>query len=88
MSQATADLGAQLACENGFDPQKFRERPRLERAAARHVRRFGIGDFRNVPKAGMIEVFKERREKALTCFRFCHRGFASDAHPSFDERSH
>jgi len=54
-------LGRQNAL---FQTQQFRERPGLEGAAARGVRRFGVGDFRNVPEAGGGEMFVEWRQKS------------------------
>jgi hypothetical protein len=50
-----ANAGVKLLFKKApFKPEQFAERPCLERAAARSVRRLSVTDFRDVTQAGMI----------------------------------
>ena len=50
-----ANAGVKLLSKNApFKPEQFAERPCLERAAARGVRRFGVTDFRDVTQPCVI----------------------------------
>jgi len=72
---------------HAIEPQQFSHRPGLKRAAARCVRRIGVGDFRHVAEAGVAQVLYERREEARTGLAFCAGGIVVHPHPGFDERS-
>src|SRR5262245_33045752 len=84
-----ATLGVNLLSKKApFKPEQFGERPRLERTAARCVRRFGVTNFRDMTQSSMIEVLVERWKK-LRAGLFFSRGSVSamHAHPGFDERA-
>src|SRR5262249_59111617 len=56
-----ANAGVKLLSKNApFKPEQFAERPRLERTAARCVRRFVVTNFRHVTQPRMIEMLVER----------------------------
>src|SRR5688500_11084988 len=65
--------------------QHRRERPRLKWAASGCVRRFCVGDLRDMAESGVIQVFIKRREKTAARFSLRIAGTVSDAEPSFDE---
>ena len=68
-----------------FESEKFAERPRLKRTAARGVRRFGIGYFRNMPEAGFVQVFVKRRQESTARFLHCRLRVATHTKPGFDK---
>ena len=55
-----AKLFLQLSAENRvLETEEFAQRPSLKRTAARSVRRFSVGDFRDMAQAGFIQMFVE-----------------------------
>ena len=83
-----ANAGVKLLSKNApSKPEQFAERPCLERAAARGVRRFGVTDFRDVAQSGMIQMFEKRRKKSFPrlFFRFSSR--CAHADPRFNKRT-
>src|SRR5438128_7529477 len=70
-----------------LEPQRLAHRPRLERAAARRVRRVAVGDLRQVAEARVVQMGEQRAEKAIARLAFRLRGAAADAEPRFDERA-
>ena len=54
--------------DNLIQAQRFADGPRLERTTARRVRRFGVGNFRNVAEAGFLKMTEERREEFFAGF--------------------
>ena len=60
-------------------------RPRLERTAARRVRRFGVADFRDVTESSVVQMLIEWRKKSGARFFFRFGRGAAHAHPCFDE---
>src|SRR5207249_9124224 len=61
--------------------------PRLERAAARRVWRFGVGNFRDVTEPGLFKMRQDRRQKIAARFAFGFVRIAANAHPRLDERT-
>src|SRR5438445_12743810 len=71
--------------EETCQAQRLAHRPRLERAAARRVRRVAVGDLREMPEARVVEVGEQRLEEAPARLGARRRRGAPDAHPGLDE---
>src|SRR5207237_478215 len=71
-----------------LEAQRLAHRPRLERAAARGVRRIAVGDLRQVAEARVVQMSEQRIEKAIARLGLRARGGAPDAEPRLDERAH
>ena len=54
---------ARVARTDAVDPEHLADRPGLERAAARRVRRVAVGDLGDVAEAGLVEMGHQRREE-------------------------
>src|SRR5262249_15770954 len=83
-----ANAGVELLSKNApCKPEEFGEGPRLERTAARCVRRFGVTNFRNVTQPCMIEMLVEWWKKLRSGLFSRGSVSAMHAHPGFDERA-
>ena len=71
------------------EAQRFGDGPGLEGAAARRVRRLGLGNFGEMANPRLIEMRKQRLEKSLARLGDRSGGIpiAMDTHPSLDERA-
>src|SRR6267142_3253628 len=67
--------------------QHFANGPRLKRTTSGSVRRFGVGNFRNVTHAGFIKMTEEWREKLFAGFASRFGGVPMDAHPGLHKWS-
>src|SRR5438876_708609 len=74
--------------EETRQPQRLAHRPRLERAAARRVRRVAVGDLRQMPEPRVVEMREQGVEEARARLGARRRRAAPDAHPGLDERAH
>src|SRR5438034_11755676 len=71
--------------EETCQAQRLAHRPRLERAAARCVRRVAVGDLREMSEARVVEVGEQRLEEAPTRLGAHRRRAAPDPPPGPDE---
>src|SRR5205809_7207194 len=74
--------------EQARKAQRLAHRPRLERAAARRVRRVAVGDLRQMPEPRVVEMREQGVEEARARLGARRRRAAPDAHPGLDERAH
>jgi hypothetical protein len=71
-----------------FETKKFAERPRLEWAAARSVRCFGIENFRNMVEAGFIQMFVKGWKESVASLLDRRLRTSAHSYPSFDKRAY
>src|SRR6185369_7743487 len=67
------------------ETDQLAQRPGLERAAARRVRRGAVGDLRDVPDPRLVEMREQGRDEALPRLRLRGLAAAANAHPGLDE---
>ena len=74
------------AQDYAIQPERFGERPCLERASLRRVRSIALRNFRQVTDAVRVECLKKRYEK--TTARLLAHVAAARSYPCFDECAH
>src|SRR6185436_1083766 len=74
--------------DDSIEPQRLADGPRLERAAARRVRRVAVGDLGKMAEARIVEMRENGVEKTGPRLPLRFDGAAANAYPGLHERSH